>query len=107
MNEIDAMLQNKTDPVPQESEAYEITIQHMLTNSKSLVPVYASNTLGQIALGYGDLIGLKTEKNMFKFYNMQSTPMRSISDMTKPLSQFGIGPGDTLGISDDGRVAAE
>ena len=110
MNEIDAMLQNKdaeTNGAANNKEAYEIKICHKITGAKEVVPVYGTNTLGQVVQGYGELIGLKSENNKFLFYNEKATPKRSTSDQNVTVAEFDIGPGDTLGISDEGSVAAE
>lgn len=110
MSEIDAMLQNKdaeTNGAANDKEAYEIKICHKITGAKEVVPVYGTNTLGQVVQGYGELIGLKSENNKFLFYNEKSTPKRSTSDQNVTVAEFGIGPNDTLGISDEGSVAAE
>lgn len=109
MSEIDAMLQKKDAETgaANDKEAFEIKICHKITNAKEVVPVYGSNTLGQVVQGYGELIGLKSENNKFLFYNEKTTPKRSTSDQTVTIAEFGIGPGDTLGISDEGSVAAK
>ena len=108
MNEIDTMLNNKdaqTAPA-NDKEAFEIKICNKITGAKEVVPVYGSNTLGQVVQGYGQLIGLKSENNKFLFYNEKATPKRSTSDQNVTIAEFGIGAGDLLGISDEGSVAA-
>lgn len=109
MSEIDAMLQKKAAEASAASdkEVFEIKICHKITGAKEVVPVYGSNTLGQVVQGYGELIGLKSENNKFLFYNEKATPKRSTSDQNVTIAEFGIGPGDTLGISDEGSVAAK
>lgn len=105
MNEIDAMLHKKGADT-NEPAVIEIKICHKITGAKDTVPVYGTNTLGQVVQGYGELIGLKSENNKFLFYNEQSKPKRSTSDQNVTIAEFGIGAGDTLGISDEGSVAA-
>lgn len=108
MNEIDEMLQKKAEAgMANDKEAFDIKILHKITNAQDTVPVYGTNTLGQVVQGYGGLIGLKSENNKFLFYNEQVTPKRSTSDQKVTIAEFGIGPGDTLGISDEGSVAAK
>lgn len=109
MNEVDAMLQKKAEEIStaNDKEAYEIKICHKITGAKETVLVCGANTLGQIVQGYGELIGLKSENNKFLFYNEKVTPKRSTSDQSVTIAEFGIGPGDTLGISDEGSVASE
>lgn len=109
MSEIDAMLQKKAaeTSAANDKEAFEIKICHKITGAKDTVPVYGSNTLGQVVQGYGELIGLKSENNKFLFYNEKAMPKRSTSDQNVTIAEFGIGPGDTLGISDEGSVAAK
>lgn len=105
MNEIDAML-HKKGAEANEPAVFEIKICHKITGAKDTVPVYGTNTLGQVVQGYGELIGLKSENKKFLFYNEQSKPKRSTSDQNVTIAEFGIGAGDTLGISDEGSVAA-
>ncbi|MBR3974212.1 MAG: hypothetical protein IKJ99_09735 [Oscillospiraceae bacterium] len=109
MSEIETMLQNKAAETvaANDKEAFEIKICHKITGATEAVPVYGSNTLGQVVQGYGTLIGLKAENNKFLFYNEQATPKRSTSDQNVTIAEFGIGPGDKLGISDEGSVAAK
>lgn len=109
MNEVDAMLQKKAAEARtvDDKQVFEIRIYHKITSAAEVVPVYGSNTLGQVAQGYGELIGLKAENNKFLFYNEKTTPKRSTSDQTTTIAEFGIGPGDTLGISDECQVAAK
>ena len=109
MNEIDAMLQKKaaeTDAT-NDKDAFDIKIYHKITEESRMVPVYSSNTLGQVVQGYGHLIGLKAENGKFLFYNENVKPKRSTSTQSTTIADFGIGPGDTLGISDEGSVAAK
>lgn len=108
MNEIDTMLNNKDaqNAPANDKEAFEIKICNKITGAKEVVPVYGSNTLGQVVQGYGQLIGLKSENNKFLFYNEKATPKRSTSDQNVTIAEFGIGAGDLLGISDEGSVAA-
>lgn len=109
MSEIDAMLRKKDAEAGTvtEKDAFEIKICHKITGAKEVVPVYGSNTLGQVVQGYGELIGLKSENNKFLFYNENTTPKRSTSDQSVTIAEFGIAPGNTLGISDEGSVAAQ
>lgn len=107
MNEIDIMLNKKEAEAAtvNPTEAFEIRIYHKLTTASESVPVFGSNTLGQVVQGYGHLIGLKSENNKFWFYNENTTPKRSVSDQSMTIEEFGLKPGDTLGISDEGSVA--
>ncbi len=109
MSEIDAMLQKKDgEAIPaNDKEAYEIKICNKITGAKEVVTVYGANTLGQVVQGYGQLIGLKSENGKFLFYNEKATPKKSTSDQSVTIAAFEIGPGDTLGISSEGTVAAK
>lgn len=107
MNEIDAMLTAaETDTAePDNKEAFEIQICNKLTGATEPAPVYPGNTLGQIAEGYGSLIGIKAANKKLIFYNESVTPKRSTSDQSITVQQFSLTAGSTLGISDEGSVA--
>lgn len=107
MNEVDAMLTAAETDTPEadNKEAFEIQLCNKLTGLKESVPVYGSNTLGQIAEGYGSLIGIKTANKKLIFYNESATPKRSTSDQAVTVRQFGLTAGNTLSISDEGSVA--
>lgn len=108
MNEVDTMLQNKAAETAQEAsdKPFNIIIHNRISDHKAEVLVLGANTLGQVVQGYGAKIGLKTENNKFNFYNLNGTNKRTTSDLNETIAGFGIGPGDTLGISDEGSVAA-
>lgn len=103
MNEVDTMLQKKAEA---NDQPFKINIHNRISNQKAEVLVLGANTLGQVVQGYGHQIGLKSENNKFKFYNLNGDNKRDTSDLNETISAFGIGEGDTLGISDEGSVAA-
>lgn len=107
MNEIDEMLKNKdaADSTEQTAEAYEIKLVHMVTELKDTVSVYGHYTLGQVAELYGSQIGLHPGNKLW-FYNLQAYPKTNTPDQSLTVAEFGVGPGDSLGISDECSVAA-
>ena len=99
MNEVDSMINNAATASP-DGEAFSIRIHNKVNDIANSFPVYANNTLGQVLYGYGEKLGLKSNSRC-KFYNEQATPPRSTSNLETTIAEFGIGPDDTLGISDE------
>lgn len=84
---------------------FDLKICNKASGAKDTMSVYSKNELGQVCVACEDLIGINPNSSTFVFENART--QKSTSDKSMTLEDFDIKKGDTLIISDDGKVAAD